>query len=311
VTIGREAGQQDLLSEALSIASIAENLAGDNPAARRLLDEAHVAATTIGAAYPAGALAVQQARAFNGFFEADLATVRSAAIEGERLAREMGDHYGLEMMLLNRASEALLSGDLEGARPLLAESLRMAYQLDDRVALYHLLDAMGTHAALCGQGRRAARMFGAAYTVRTEAGVDGMPFFAPLQARGREAAKTALGARYEGEFETGSLLDRGEAVELALGKPDPAAPGRASAAARTAGAARKPATPPGGAAAGVLARREADVARLVAGGLTNKQIGARLFISERTVDSHVRSILNKLGFSSRAQIAAWMASPDP
>jgi DNA-binding CsgD family transcriptional regulator len=40
----------------------------------------------------------------------------------------------------------------------------------------------------------------------------------------------------------------------------------------------------------------------------SRQIGARLFISERTVDSHVRSILNKLGFNSRAQIAAWMAS---
>ncbi len=50
------------------------------------------------------------------------------------------------------------------------------------------------------------------------------------------------------------------------------------------------------------------MARLVADGLSNKQIGARLFISERTVDSHVRSILNKLGFSSRAQIAGWMAS---
>jgi DNA-binding NarL/FixJ family response regulator len=57
-----------------------------------------------------------------------------------------------------------------------------------------------------------------------------------------------------------------------------------------------------------LAKREADVARLVAEGLSNKQIGARLFISERTVDSHVRNILNKLGFNSRAQIAGWMAS---
>src|SRR5262249_12880697 len=65
-----------------------------------------------------------------------------------------------------------------------------------------------------------------------------------------------------------------------------------------------------GAGAGLLAKREADVARLVADGLTNKQIGARLFISERTVDSHVRNILNKLGVNSRAQIAAWMACAD-
>ena len=49
---------------------------------------------------------------------------------------------------------------------------------------------------------------------------------------------------------------------------------------------------------------------MVADGLSNKQIGARLFISEHTVDSHVRSILNKLGVNSRAQIAAWVASVD-
>ena len=52
----------------------------------------------------------------------------------------------------------------------------------------------------------------------------------------------------------------------------------------------------------------AEVAQLVAEGLSNKQIGARLFISEHTVDSHARAILNKLGFNTRAQIAAWMVS---
>src|SRR5215831_18574851 len=122
MAVGRKRDQQDLLSEALSIASIAENLAGDHSAARRLLDEAYVAATTAGAAYSAGALAVQQARVLNGFFEGDLPAVRSAVAEGERLAREMADHYGLEMMLLNRGSEALLSGDMEGSRSLLGES---------------------------------------------------------------------------------------------------------------------------------------------------------------------------------------------
>ena len=54
--------------------------------------------------------------------------------------------------------------------------------------------------------------------------------------------------------------------------------------------------------------REAEVAHLVAEGLSNKDIAARLFISERTVDSHVRSILNKLGFNSRAQVAVWVGS---
>jgi DNA-binding NarL/FixJ family response regulator len=104
--------------------------------------------------------------------------------------------------------------------------------------------------------------------------------------------RPSLGAtRFEAEFEAGKRLGRDAALGLALGQPAHAA-----------------AAASGDAGAGLLAKREADVARLVADGLTNKQIGARLFISERTVDSHVRSILNKLGFNSRAQIAAWMAS---
>jgi predicted ATPase/DNA-binding CsgD family transcriptional regulator len=312
VEVGRELGQQDLLSEALSIASVAENLAGDHPAARRLLDEAHVAATTVGAAYPAGALAVQQARVLNGFFEGDLRAVRSAVAEGERLAREMGDHYGLEMMLLNRGSEALLSGDMEGSRSLLGESLRMAHQVDDRVALFYLLAAMGAHAALRGQPRLAARLFGASYTVRMEAGASEMPFFTPLLTKGREAARAALpAAKFEAEFEAGKGLDADAALELALGAParDAAAPAATGTAPRKAAPAHHAGAAPN-AAGGLLAKREADVARLVADGLTNKQIGARLFISERTVDSHVRSILNKLGVGSRAQIAAWVATLD-
>lgn len=58
----------------------------------------------------------------------------------------------------------------------------------------------------------------------------------------------------------------------------------------------------------VISPREREVASLVAEGRSNKEIGARLFLSERTVENHVRSILSKLGFSSRAQIAAWMAT---
>lgn len=56
-----------------------------------------------------------------------------------------------------------------------------------------------------------------------------------------------------------------------------------------------------------LTRRETEVAALVAEGLTNREIAARLFISERTAESHVEQIRNKLGFHSRTQIAAWFA----
>ena len=54
-----------------------------------------------------------------------------------------------------------------------------------------------------------------------------------------------------------------------------------------------------------LTDREREVAALVARGSPNREIAGTLFLSERTVESHVQHVLNKLGFRSRAQIAAW------
>lgn len=55
-----------------------------------------------------------------------------------------------------------------------------------------------------------------------------------------------------------------------------------------------------------LSRRETEVARLVAEGLTNREIAARLFVSERTVDTHLEHVREKLDVNTRAQVAAWV-----
>jgi DNA-binding CsgD family transcriptional regulator len=60
--------------------------------------------------------------------------------------------------------------------------------------------------------------------------------------------------------------------------------------------------------AGGLTDREYEVAVLVSQGLTSRQIAAAAHISPRTAENHVQHILAKLGFSSRAQIAAWVAT---
>jgi len=64
------------------MASIAATMAGDRAAARRLLEEADVTAAILGPAYPPGLVAVLQARTLDGFFAADLGTVREAAGQG-------------------------------------------------------------------------------------------------------------------------------------------------------------------------------------------------------------------------------------
>ena len=56
---------------------------------------------------------------------------------------------------------------------------------------------------------------------------------------------------------------------------------------------------------GGLSRREVDVLRLAARGLTSRQIADRLFISPKTTDHHIQHIYNKIGVSTRAAAALW------
>jgi DNA-binding NarL/FixJ family response regulator len=65
---------------------------------------------------------------------------------------------------------------------------------------------------------------------------------------------------------------------------------------------------------GALSKREQEVLRLIARGLTNAEIAARLFISTKTAGNHVSAILAKLGVHSRTEAAAFAllhAGPGP
>src|ERR1700674_1259974 len=292
IAAARDSGQTIQLAHSLTMASIADNMAGDRASAGRFLDEAQdVAAEADDVATTVGIL---QARALKGATEGDFETVKLVATEGVRLSREAGDLYALHMMLLNLGGAALAAGDLNESKRRYEEALRIAYKIDDRIGQFYLLAALAYHATITGQARVAAQLLGASATIRIGAGATVMAVLAPFIAQAEESASAALGAsKYPAEFEIGRRLSRDDAVRLALGESHPVI-----AASDHAGT-------------GVLGKREADVARLVADGLTNKQIGARLFISERTVDSHVRNILNKLGVNTRAQIAGWIGSSNP
>jgi predicted ATPase/DNA-binding CsgD family transcriptional regulator len=283
-------GQRSLLAHSLSMASMAELWVGDLSAAARLLEEAQAATEPLDDAPTK--LGLLQARSLHGLAVGDLEAVRSVASDGVRLSRDSGDLYALDMMLLNLGLATLGAGDLDAAEPLLHEGLRIAVQLDDRIAQSLWFDAITYHVARSGRARLAAQLMGAADTLRTEAGAGVSVIVEPLLTSAAGTAKATLGAEgFEAQFQAGRRLTRDAARDLALGIPS-----------------RSPTAPSADDPTATLGKREAEVARLVAQGLSNKEIGARLFISDRTVESHVRNILNKLGVNTRVEIASWVSS---
>jgi DNA-binding CsgD family transcriptional regulator len=286
----RDAGQPALLSQALAMVAVTEMMTWDLQAARRVLEEAHAVGTDLDDV--AVKVGLFQARSLVGLASRDLDEVRAASSTGVQLSRAANDLYALEMLLTNLGLAAFLSGDLIQAKPRFTEAMGVTRQLDDRVALYYQLTMLGCHAASCGQHRRAAQLIGAAESSRTSAGANPLPFLPPLVAQAERTAIATLGkATFQAEVERGRRLTRQAAIALALEERTQASDAMAASDQKR---------------YGLLGKREAQVARLVAEGFSNKQIGAKLFISERTVDSHVRSILNKLGVNSRAQIARWI-----
>jgi DNA-binding CsgD family transcriptional regulator len=101
-----------------------------------------------------------------------------------------------------------------------------------------------------------------------------------------------------------TLLRRGDTAEAAALTADAVAQAEALGMRplRTAAAALVP-----GRQKGPLTRREQEIAELVARGLTSRAIATDLYLSERTVETHVQHILTKLGLSNRTQIATWVA----
>jgi DNA-binding CsgD family transcriptional regulator len=111
-------------------------------------------------------------------------------------------------------------------------------------------------------------------------------------------ARQALGeTAFQAAYHRGLELPAEDALAYALQQPPEEPP-------------KRPSVPavPGGA---LLTPRELQVGRLLARGCSNKEIAAELVISPRTAEGHVERILTKLGFTSRAQVAAWVAASQP
>lgn len=290
IATARTTRQTALLSESLSIAATNEDLAGDPEAAGRYINEAEAITSDLND-FPA-TIELLLSQSVHAIFQRDFATVTAASLEGVRLGREAGDLFRVESMLGFLGMVGLLSGDNDAAHSHFVEALHVARHIDNRLAQYYGLSAAGWYATAAGDVRLAAQLLGAAETLATQTGADMLGPSVPFLASAKQSARESLGPEsFEAEYAAGKRMTRDAALRLALGEVTPVEAAAAD-----------------GADASPLAKREVEVAALITEGLSNKQIGARLFIAEATVASHVRHIMDKLGVGSRSQIVAWMTS---
>ncbi|MGW4478955.1 ATP-binding protein [Rhodococcus triatomae] len=199
---------------------------------------------------------------------------------GESALRE----YSLLALAMNRWSD-----DPVSATDLLEQGLRLARVVDDPLGASSCTEVLAWIAAADGKYRRAAVLMGAAQTRSLAVGSPTV-LVPNVLVHHEEAEKRARDALADSVFEAALRQGRNLSVEEAF--------------AYALGEQQAPATP--ATEVVTLTRREQQVADLVAQGLTNKAIAAKLVISQRTAQGHVEHVLSKLGFNSRAQIAAWV-----
>ncbi|GAA3649432.1 LuxR family transcriptional regulator [Nocardioides ginsengisoli] len=215
---------------------------------------------------------------------------RATAIANELHDRcsRVGERWNLSYALWLRGLLALIHDDdpATAEREMLA-SLRIKRVFNDTLGLGLTLEILAWVAAVTGEADRAARLFGATDQIWRTLGTRQLRGY---RRRYEAMVRKQLGdARFETACAQGRPLDVDEVFALAL--RDPIEHDLPEPVARTGG----------------LTTRELQVARLVADGMSNKEIAARLVISLRTAEGHVVRILTKLGFKSRSQIATWVA----
>jgi non-specific serine/threonine protein kinase len=298
-----------------AIAKLAQGR-GDRAPARALLEESLVLRRESGDAWLIGGGLFDLGRLAQE--EGDLPGAAACYEESAAWLRGAGCTPSLILVLGRWADLALGQGDTRRAAQLLTERLALSWRRRRQDEVADGLAQLATVAAMERRPARAARLFGAAAALAPAGGRDGAPAPAAVGPAGAPAGpgphrpwltllRRQLGPRaFDEAWERGraAALDRVLAEVLAAGpagSPPPTGARRApdEGAATTSGPPRS-AGGPGG-----LTPRQQAVAALIAGGLTNREIAAKLVTSERTAVNHVHHILTRLGLRSRAQVAAW------
>ena len=260
----------------------AEMILGDLAAARRHLEVA-IDADSLGLSY-----FLPEHLAFLGrveLMEGNAAAARARADEALEVAIRLGSGWmqAYPERLLGRL--ALAEGDVAAAEHYVHDALVHLLANSLMLCVPECLDILAAIAASQESYEESARLAGAASAGREGLGTVRFPPEPEFWARVETSTRGALGDDgYAAAFTAGAALDVDEAVGYAR---------------RARGERRRPST-----GWDSLTPTELEVVRHIAAGLTNPQIGERMFISRGTAKVHVSHIFAKLGISSRSELAA-------
>ncbi|MCH5675627.1 ATP-binding protein [Streptomyces gilvus] len=192
---------------------------------------------------------------------------------------------------LGELSDLLSSeGDLDESAGLAREALRIQLRFRNALGTAQSFETLAWIANRQSEHERAARLLGAADALWEATDAQPYPHLQDRKERCVTETASALGGRaYEEAYRRGRESSREDNAAFALCQP----------------AVRREV---GSSPAVQLTKRERQIAELLSTGASNKEIAAALVISPRTVEGHVVHILGKLGFTSRVQIAAWVAT---
>ncbi|WP_073361151.1 protein kinase domain-containing protein, partial [Rhodococcus jostii] len=218
----------------------------------------------------------------------------ASADETIALGKSLRERFATSWALWSRGLALWTQREFAQASDSLKEAIELKQSLSDWLGVSVCTEILAWIAIEEGNPVRSARLLGVGRTLCSEMGSSplfGSDELVRTRTRYEKRARQLLGdSAFDRECQAGERLDHLASIEFALHKRT-----SAPAAAVTPSAKVK------------LTPREKEVGKLVAEGLTNKEIAERLVISPRTAEGHVDRILTKTGHRSRAQLAAWIA----
>jgi len=236
------------------------------------------------------------------FYQGDTDTARALHEESLAIWRMLGDVEGTAYALYNLGDVLFARGDYAAAARRFKESLTTSGELGWPWGVVCAMEGVAGLASCYDRHEAAIQLAGFAARLRTTIAIPPSLARQTILARRLAPARQALSeSSHAAAWAAGQALSLEQALdrafaELALGtdtamRAQPHAPSQ-----------------PSSADYGGLTAREREVAALIAQGRSNRAIAAALVVGVKTVEAHASRILMKLGFSSRAQIAAWVVA---